>query len=148
VNSLTEANLQRAFLTTWKVLTAKHPNFGVPTGSRHFDVATSANVQWWKQLVKQTILGASPDGHRTSLNQRNFDEMYEELYNHFATANAWEVFPEARQVVSELKQRGVKIGVLSNFDVRLVRPGPKSPKLPLKPLLAFDNQRPRSFRLL
>jgi len=42
-----------------------------------------------------------------------------ELYEHFAHASAWRLAEGARECVAALAEAGLKIGVLSNWDVRL-----------------------------
>jgi putative hydrolase of the HAD superfamily len=42
-----------------------------------------------------------------------------ELFHRFGTASAWEVYPEVPGVLAELKIRGVRLGVVSNWDHRL-----------------------------
>lgn len=42
-----------------------------------------------------------------------------ELFDRFAHADAWEVFPEVAEALSELKGRGIKLAVVSNWDHRL-----------------------------
>ena len=50
------------------------------------------------------------------------DEMrplFDDLYDSFATAAAWEVAAGVRENLAYLRRRGVRIGVLSNWDSRL-----------------------------
>ncbi|MEP7010796.1 MAG: HAD-IA family hydrolase [Acidobacteriota bacterium] len=42
-----------------------------------------------------------------------------ELFARFARADAWEVFPEVPAVLAELRARGFKLAVISNWDERL-----------------------------
>ncbi|MFN7942550.1 MAG: HAD-IA family hydrolase [Thermoanaerobaculia bacterium] len=42
-----------------------------------------------------------------------------ELYDRFARADAWEVFPDVRPALAELRRRGLRLGVVSNWDERL-----------------------------
>ncbi len=42
-----------------------------------------------------------------------------ELYHRFATAEAWEVYPEVPGVLARLRRDGLKLGVISNWDQRL-----------------------------
>lgn len=44
---------------------------------------------------------------------------FEELYYHFSRAAAWELPPGAISSLNRLKESGVKLGVISNFDSRL-----------------------------
>jgi putative hydrolase of the HAD superfamily len=42
-----------------------------------------------------------------------------ELFDHFARAEAWEVAPGARALLTDLRRRGCKLAVISNWDQRL-----------------------------
>jgi putative hydrolase of the HAD superfamily len=68
---------------------------------------------WWKQLVARVF---EPWG----LFER-FEEYFAELFAYFAEPQAWALYPEVSETLSALKQRGVILGVISNFDSRLVR---------------------------
>lgn len=49
----------------------------------------------------------------------DFSVFFAELYNHFATAEPWVVYPEVRPTLEGWKQLGIELGVLSNFDSRV-----------------------------
>ena len=68
---------------------------------------------WWKKLVGQVF---EPFGRFD-----NFDDYFAELFDYFAEPNAWALFPEVLDTLAALKQRGVTLAVISNFDSRLVR---------------------------
>ena len=68
---------------------------------------------WWRKLVGQVF---EPFGRFD-----NFDEYFAELFDYFAEPNAWALFPEVLDTLAALKQRGVTLAVISNFDSRLVR---------------------------
>src|SRR5262249_14903562 len=42
-----------------------------------------------------------------------------ELFHRFGTPEAWEVYPEVPGVLSTLKEQGLRLGVISNWDERL-----------------------------
>jgi len=42
-----------------------------------------------------------------------------ELFHRFATPEAWEVYPEVPEVLATLRERGLRLGVVSNWDPRL-----------------------------
>ncbi len=68
---------------------------------------------WWKQLVRRVFEPWSPF--------EKFDEYFTELFAYFAEPGAWSLYPEVPETLSALKQRGLILGVISNFDSRLVR---------------------------
>jgi putative hydrolase of the HAD superfamily len=68
---------------------------------------------WWRELVARTLLAAkAPDSV-------GIDEYFDTLFRHFATAEAWRVVPRGRETLVALRQRGVRTGIVSNFDHRL-----------------------------
>jgi putative hydrolase of the HAD superfamily len=60
---------------------------------------------------------AHPDGPRGWW--KRFLERFCELFHRFATAEAWEVYPEVPDVLTQLQAAGLRLGVVSNWDPRL-----------------------------
>jgi putative hydrolase of the HAD superfamily len=67
---------------------------------------------WWKQVVQQVF---SPFGPFAE-----FDAYFEELFAYFAQASSWVPYPEVRETLSALRERGIALAVVSNFDSRLI----------------------------
>ncbi len=80
-------------------------------GAKAADISTLEQA-WWKGVVKQVF---SPFGPF-----ENFDAYFEELFAHFARAESWVVYPDARETLAALSERGIKLAVVSNFDSRLI----------------------------
>lgn len=68
---------------------------------------------WWKNLVSRVF---EPWGCI-----ERFDNCFDELFEYFAGAGAWALYPEVAATVESLKQRGLILDVISNFDSRLHR---------------------------
>mgnify|MGYP005845406971 CR=1 FL=1 len=66
--------------------------------------------QWWEQIVRQVFEGCAPS---------DFSAFFSELYATFARPETWAVFPDVLPAFSGLRARGVRLGVVSNFDGRL-----------------------------
>ena len=66
---------------------------------------------WWYTVVRQA-LGRPASGPA-------FDACFDELYEYFATAAAWRVFPDVPDTLAALRARGLCLAVVSNFDARL-----------------------------
>ncbi len=66
---------------------------------------------WWLELVQRVL----PDFFPAELVKPYFDE----LYSFFCSAEAWHLFPDAEETLTQLKRRGYRLGVISNFDTRL-----------------------------
>ena len=66
---------------------------------------------WWRTVVERVTreAGGVPE----------FDPYFDRLYAHYASAPAWRVFPEVRDVLVALHGRGLRLAVVSNFDSRL-----------------------------
>ena len=104
---LSADQLNRAFLTGWK----NAPPRRNTAGPRPDD-----DKEWWRDLVRQVIDGTVATTQRSSF---PFDAYFEAVYAHFAEAGVWSAYPEVTEVLSRLKARGLKLGVVSNFDRRL-----------------------------
>jgi putative hydrolase of the HAD superfamily len=62
----------------------------------------------WRIIVATTLRGvADPEA------------CYRELFEHFAKPDAWRVAPDVAQLLGTLLERGVRIGLGSNYDARL-----------------------------
>jgi putative hydrolase of the HAD superfamily len=68
---------------------------------------------WWKRLVERVFEPWSPF--------EKFDEYFAELFAYFAEPGAWSLYPEVPETLAALKEKGMILGVISNFDSRLVR---------------------------
>jgi dihydrofolate synthase / folylpolyglutamate synthase len=65
----------------------------------------------WSDLVRQTFSGLAQTPPS--------EELFDALYRHFATAAPWRIFDDVAPCLLELKRRGLKLGVISNWDDRL-----------------------------
>jgi putative hydrolase of the HAD superfamily len=68
---------------------------------------------WWKNLVSRVFVQW---GHF-----ERFDDYFSELFEYFAEAAAWTLYPEVPATLAALKERGLILDVISNFDSRLHR---------------------------
>lgn len=69
---------------------------------------------WWKGLVFDVLQSL----HVATTKP---DEMFHELYWRFADVDVWRLFPDAMPALLEARVRGLKIALISNWDVRLRR---------------------------
>jgi putative hydrolase of the HAD superfamily len=66
---------------------------------------------WWTRFLERVCeLKEAPPPSRFAA---------AELFHRFGTAAAWEVYPEVPGVLAALARRGVRLGVVSNWDHRL-----------------------------
>jgi putative hydrolase of the HAD superfamily len=68
---------------------------------------------WWKLVVRRSLPEAA------FADAKVFDKFFEEVYLHYAKPEAWEVYPEVREVLEALRDYPVDLLVLSNWDSRL-----------------------------
>ena len=67
---------------------------------------------WWKQLVRRIFEPWGPF--------ERFEDYFTELFEYFARADSWMLYPEVPETLSALQERGLTVDVISNFDSRLV----------------------------
>nr|WP_210404664.1 HAD-IA family hydrolase [Chroococcidiopsis sp. TS-821] len=78
------------------------------------DEIASCEFHWWKAVAQQTFQQVGV------LNQfADFSAFFAELYQYFATAEPWYVYPDVFPALEQWQQRGIELGVISNFDSRL-----------------------------
>jgi putative hydrolase of the HAD superfamily len=73
--------------------------------------SAAAERQWWFDLVQGIFAGRMP--------QSIFKECFAEIYDYFRSAAAWLLYPEVQQTLIQLKAKGIRMGIISNFDSRL-----------------------------
>ena len=86
------AALNEAFRRGWK---AKH----------RFDYSRAH----WFSLVEEAFGGIAPVS----------GSLFDAIYDHFALAQPWRIYEDVIPVLDEFKRRGLKLGVISNWDERL-----------------------------
>ena len=65
---------------------------------------------WWFDIVHAVFYRVGMfDG---------FDDYFDEVYEAFKTADAWEIYSEVPEVLRQLQAQGYELGVISNFDTR------------------------------
>ncbi|MCP3983280.1 MAG: HAD-IA family hydrolase [bacterium] len=70
--------------------------------------------RWWWERVRETFRAADQ-----MVRFSDFGAYFESLWVHFGTAAAWQLLPDARAVLGELRDRHYLLALLSNFDQRL-----------------------------
>ena len=70
--------------------------------------------EWWRSLVQEVF-------SETEGPFRDFEIFFEELYDAFANPEAWRLYPGVLEVLAELKKRGKRLAIVSNWDSRLFK---------------------------
>jgi putative hydrolase of the HAD superfamily len=65
----------------------------------------------WAKLVAETFGGLVPGGAS--------DRFFDALYERFGLPDVWHVFDDVRPTLHGLRERGLKLGIISNWDERL-----------------------------
>ncbi|HEU0009025.1 MAG TPA: HAD-IA family hydrolase [Verrucomicrobiae bacterium] len=91
---VTAEALNRGFAAAWQV-------------RRPFDHSRAA----WQRLVNQTFAAAGAT--------RPSDACFGAIYRRFAETSAWRVFDDAQPALEALAARGLRLGIVSNWDERL-----------------------------
>jgi putative hydrolase of the HAD superfamily len=66
---------------------------------------------WWFDIVHNVF-------YRVGMFER-FDEFFEKVFQVFEDPQSWELFPETHAVLTQLREEGFELGIVSNFDSRL-----------------------------
>lgn len=100
--------LNQAFLQSFR--TAPPPIF---TGTE-LEKIPDFEFSWWQMIVETTFRQAGV------LEQfSDFSAFFAKLYNLFATAEPWFVYPDVYPNLERWHRTGTEMGVVSNFDSRL-----------------------------
>lgn len=67
--------------------------------------------EWWCNLVRAVFSGFGAFPH--------FDAFFDDVFEQFRKCELWRVYDDVRPTLAELKRRGLRLGVISNFDSRL-----------------------------
>ncbi|XP_025905233.1 haloacid dehalogenase-like hydrolase domain-containing protein 3 [Nothoprocta perdicaria] len=97
--------LGSAFRQAYGAQQRRFPNYGLAQGL--------GSRRWWLGVVEQTFRLC---GVR---DERVLARLAESLYRDFCSARTWETLPGAEETLSGCRQRGFRMGVVSNFDRRL-----------------------------
>jgi putative hydrolase of the HAD superfamily len=106
--SVPPSRLQEAFA---RVLAKAPPN--VHPGAAPA-VAAERERDWWRERVRETFRSA--DGMARF---DDFEACFGDVFGHYAEPAAWRLAAGAKTCLAALAARGLRLGVLSNFDQRL-----------------------------
>ncbi|GLE03922.1 hypothetical protein PINS_up012833 [Pythium insidiosum] len=98
------------FLPVFRELARRSPNFGRAT-------ASDSAFAWWRTLILDVMPPRELAAHSTAVQ----DRFARELYDYYATADAWHVFEDVAPALQTWRDASVSLGVISNFDERLPR---------------------------
>ena len=67
--------------------------------------------RWWKDVVYRVFSEVGMVD--------NFDRFFDQVYDKFRDSQGWVLFPDTLETLRELKESGLQLGVISNFDSRI-----------------------------
>ena len=76
------------------------------------EVISELERDWWKNLVARVFMPWNPFD--------DFEGYFAELFDYFASPDAWMLYPDVLETLNSLQDRGLFLDVISNFDSRLV----------------------------
>lgn len=115
-----EDAFRRAFTERRALTPGAETNLKIPGNDRYREVPHSPGpleregYDWWKTLVFDVLKSLEVSVGRP-------DDFFHELYWRFADPEVWRLFPDAMPALLEARGRGLKIALVSNWDVRLRR---------------------------
>ena len=76
---------------------------------------SAKEFDWWQNLVQATFF-------ELNLVEKfsDFTGFFSDVYTYFSTEEPWYVFPDTVPCLEKLKDNGVQLGIISNFDTRLI----------------------------
>jgi putative hydrolase of the HAD superfamily len=97
-----QLNFERSF--------RRQPPLAFPAGTSEAAL-TELEKDWWRNLVEAVFdgLGSFP----------RIEEFFDEIFERFRGREFWRVYDDVAPALTEMKRRGFRLGVISNFDSRL-----------------------------
>ena len=73
---------------------------------------------WWRDLVSRVLRDVAPQA--VAGGSFDFPGYFDAVWNRFAEPGAWAAYPEVPAVLDAVAASGLRLGVVSNFDRRLL----------------------------
>lgn len=102
--TIPSALLSASFVSEYKLMEKRHPNYGKTTyGMTYMD--------WWRVLVANTFLKCNGNIPKDELLT-----IANELIKQFKTEKSWVLADGTIELITKIKAAGISVGVISNFD--------------------------------
>jgi putative hydrolase of the HAD superfamily len=88
----------------------RQPSLAFPAGTPD-GTLSELEKGWWRDLAREVFEGLGPFPQ--------FERFFDEIFERFRGREFWRVYDDATPALAELKRRGLRLGVISNFDSRL-----------------------------
>jgi len=100
--------VERSFEETWRELRRQQAD-----GALEYGMSRDEALDWWRLVVRESC---RPFGEPA-----DFASFLLKLWNYFGSGGAWGIYDDVLPTVRELRRRGKRLGLISNWDVRLER---------------------------
>ncbi len=104
--AVSPAEVAPVFTEVWQEMTQEHP-----LGLDRYHLWKGGERAWWGAFLRRVL--------ERLHHPAPWQEVLDELFATFARPERWRVYPEAFSVLKQLKDKGVKVGAVSNWDSRL-----------------------------
>lgn len=94
------------FAQVWQEMTQEHPR-----GLDRYHLLKGGERAWWGKFLRLVLARLA--------HPAPWEEVLDELFTIFARPQQWKVYPEVVEVLRRLRQRGVRVAAVSNWDSRL-----------------------------
>jgi putative hydrolase of the HAD superfamily len=74
-------------------------------------ISVQDQKRWWRDVVHRVFSQVGMVA--------NFDEFFNRVYDVFQDSQGWVLYPETLDVLQKLRELGLKLGIISNFDTRV-----------------------------
>ncbi len=81
-------------------------------GASSLELIRNKEREWWRRIVHAVFSEVGMI--------RSFDLYFEEIYGAFRGLRGWELYPETLDILRRLRRDGIRMGIISNFDSRLI----------------------------
>jgi putative hydrolase of the HAD superfamily len=85
----------------------EQPPLAFPRGTPE-DELDRLERDWWRRLVLEVVPGFP-----------EFDAFFSEVYDFFRGREAWKLFDDVIPTLDELRNRGLRLAIISNYDSRI-----------------------------
>jgi len=101
---------QRQVITSFRHAFAAAPGLAFGPGHEPAELR-QLERDWWRHLVKATFVGIA--------DFTDFEAYFDALFAFFADPANWTCDPDAPALLVALRESGIELGVISNFDYRI-----------------------------
>ncbi|KAI3440288.1 uncharacterized protein J3R85_003922 [Psidium guajava] len=97
--------VHEGFKLAYTEMAKNYPCFGY--------AAKMPNIVWWKTCVRNSFVRAGYE-----YDEETFEKIFRRIYASFGSAAPYTVFPDSQPFLRWLRQKGLKVGIVSNAEYR------------------------------